>query len=69
MTDQAAPVRPMGPADYREGDPVRVTGSTRDIVLGAVIGAAALWAVPKILDYVLGGVLGDGDSVELEFEQ
>lgn len=62
--------RPMTPADYLAGYPLPTLHPTRDLVVGAVIGAAALWAVPKLLDYLVGGWLGvgDPDNVELEVE-
>lgn len=55
---QAPPVRPMAPDDYAEGHAVApgrrnvAPGDhpTRDLILAAVVGAAALWAVPKALD-------------------
>lgn len=52
----------MTQADYGEGDPVRQAPApmaaapmdhpTRDLIVGAVVGAAALWAVPKMLDAI-----------------
>jgi hypothetical protein len=55
----ASPVRPMTAADYAGDVPLRQARApaqgegphaTRDLIVGAVAGAAALWAVPKILD-------------------
>lgn len=56
MSD-APHVRPMTQADYSDGQPVRETAMTsdhptRDLIVGAVVGAAALWAVPKMLDAI-----------------
>lgn len=66
----ASPARPMRPEDYADGYPVRgVDHPTRDIILGAVIGAAALWLVPKILDATVGGWFDGQGSEELELEE
>lgn len=71
MTDTRT--RPMTPADYQDGDPVPVRAvdahPIRDLVLAAVVGAAALWAVPKVLDRFAGGWLDDdGDELELDLD-
>jgi hypothetical protein len=50
----------MTQADYSQGRPVRQAPAaavpmdhpTRDLIVGAVVGAAALWAVPKMLDAI-----------------
>jgi hypothetical protein len=65
----------MAAGDYAEGQPVRQAPRksqpgdhpTRDLLLAAVVGAAALWAVPKALDYVSDLVAG-GDELELDEE-
>lgn len=74
MSDPTAPpVRPMAADDYTQGQPVRAVGGnamrgdhpTRDLIVAAVVGAAALWAVPKALDFVT-GLMEGGDELELE---
>lgn len=72
MTD-APKVRPMTAADYRAADgPLLVTPAsmhpTRDLVLGAIIGAAALWAVPKALDYLASAWLPPGGDDDFDLE-
>jgi hypothetical protein len=69
----SAPVRPMTPADYEKGGPPNVAApdahATRDLIVGAVVGAAALWAVPKMLDALadqFAGRLWRDDEAELE---
>lgn len=64
-----SPVRPMAADDYAAGTPVRQAGAVpahpnRDIAVGAVIGAVALYAVPKLLDYAARLFMGGGDDVE-----
>lgn len=65
---QARPAKPAGPA---ADHPVR-DHPVRDLVIGAFVGAAALWAVPKLLDATVGGFFGeddeDGDDVNLEID-
>ena len=78
MTAQAPPqVRPMTPADYEQGQPVAPqieAHATRDLIVGAVVGAAALWAVPKMLDALADQFAGrlwaseDGGEFETELE-
>lgn len=57
MTVAPGVARPMTPADYQDGHPVKAAkdASPRlfDVVLGAVIAAAAFWIVPKVLDEAL----------------
>lgn len=83
---QPPPVRPMAAADYAQGQPVRQprrartsTGPLdhplRDVAVASVLGAVALWVVPKALDFVANGGLigrlfgGDADGEEeLELE-
>lgn len=78
----APPVRPMTAADYGEGHDVTPPGggdrrSVRELAVGAVIAAAALWAVPRVLDYVAEKIAGDvaedepgeDDFEDLEFER
>lgn len=84
MTAQAPPaspqVRPMTPADYQGGRPIPVTAepsahATRDLIVGAVVGAAALWAVPKMLDALADQFAGrlwtrdDAGEFETELER
>lgn len=57
--DPNPPLRPMSPADYRFGDPIPAFHPTRDLVVGAVVGAVALWAVPKVLDYLVDRIGGN----------
>lgn len=66
----AGAVREMQPADYREGVPVRDVAArpVRDIVLAAVVGAAALWAVPKVLDYLAEEGIIPGGAAEFDYE-
>lgn len=81
MTDrtQPPPVRPMVAGDYAAGERVPQAAApadhpNRDLVVGAVVGAVALWAVPKVLDFVVGaGLFGgrddDGEEYDLEVEE
>jgi hypothetical protein len=77
MTDAppAATVRPMTPADYDKRRTVNAAPAgpeahaTRDLIVGAVVGAAALWAVPKMLDALadqFAGRLWREDETELD---
>jgi hypothetical protein len=83
-TPDAPPVRPMGPADYRQGTPTRPARKPRpaaaataaigdhpwrDVLIGATITALALWAVPKGMEALLEHGIGPGeDEEEYEFE-
>jgi hypothetical protein len=83
-TQTPPPVRPMSADDYAEGRPVRQARATapaaladhplRDVAIGAVVGAVALWAVPKVLDFAAGGGLAsffggeEYEEEELELE-
>jgi hypothetical protein len=57
-TQTAGAVRPMAPADYSQGQPVPASTGfstdhpTRDLIVGAIVGAFALWAVPKTMNYL-----------------
>lgn len=68
----AASVRPMQASDYADGNPLTTTAAvahpTRDLIVAAVVGAAALWAVPRLLDYVTDQLAGGGGELELEEE-
>ena len=80
MTDTAPPastVRPMTAADYEKGQPIAAAPgerTTRDLIVGAVVGAAALWAVPKMLDALADQFAGrrwlreDGEEFETELD-
>jgi hypothetical protein len=72
-----SPVRPMTPADYEKGQPLSPGPGprpTRDLIVGAVVGAAALWAVPRMLDALADQFTGrlwtreDGGEFETELE-
>lgn len=73
MTDAPHATRPMTAADYDDGYDVRqaayaVAHPTRDLIVGAVVGAAALWAVPKVLDFATGLITGRTDEFDLEYD-
>jgi len=71
VTDTANPARPMTAADYRDGQPVAIAAAhpTRDLVVAAIVGAVALWAVPKVLDRWAGGFFDEpDDEYELDVE-
>lgn len=65
-TKPAATVRPMTAADYAAGTPAPTSSDhpTRDLMVGAVVGAFALWAVPKIMDALTGGIFASDDGSE-----
>lgn len=71
-TSHPAVARPMTADDYSQGNPVpQAPGAdhpTRDLLIGAVVGAVALWAVPKALDYLVGGMFAGDEEDELELE-
>ncbi len=73
----ASQVRPMTAADYEKGQPITPPPgphATRDLIVGAVVGAAALWAVPKMLDALADQFAGrdwtreDGGEFETDLE-
>lgn len=79
---QTPPVRPMNDDDYGQGQPVRQARAPRaarparssldhplrDVAVASVFGAIALWAVPKVLDFAIGGGLFDHGDEEEELE-
>jgi hypothetical protein len=80
---QTPPVRPMLASDYSGGgqvitqppaggapcsSPAPIAHPTRDMILAAVIGAAAIYLVPKAIEFVAGGGLFDEGEEEETFE-
>lgn len=78
MTDAPGMTRPMTPADYEDGEDVPIANRnghpTRDVIVGAIVGATALWAVPRALDFATSFFQGlvdqenDLDDYDVEFE-
>lgn len=67
-TAHAPPVRPMTQGDYAQGQPVPVAHAdhpTRDLIVAAFVGAAALWIVPRVFDFATDYFTG-GDELELD---
>lgn len=68
-TGPTSPVRPMAPCDYSQGDtlPAQVIAHPmRDLFMGAVVGAVALWVVPRVLDLATDYFTQGDDNLELE---
>jgi hypothetical protein len=60
----------MTTADYAAGTPVASESDhqMRDLIVGAVVGAAALWLVPRILDRTVGQWFDGGDGAPEEYD-